>query len=184
MRPQPPKLNFNNPLPPSSTPERIGHPDIHDILKEMKSAAVTPLTAIAATPRKEVEHFDFGHPHPPPKRMPSNSGLMDDLSISDSDQDSESESSIKISAAATTSTAPVLSPLPSSPMEPMNSPPRPRSPPSGLATAAASEADDSEDDSSSESDGSSSDSSSDAEHLEPETKPPPASPPKQVKQVL
>lgn len=178
IRPHPPKLNFN---PPPTTPESSSHPDIHDILKEMKSVAVTPLTAIAATPRKEVDHFDFGHPHQshPLKRMHS-SGLMDDLNISDSDQDSEPESSIKMSTAATTSTAPVLSPLPSSPVEPLTSPARPRSPASGPATAAASEAEDSDDDSSSDSsDGSSLDSSSDGEHLESE-KPTPASPPKQV----
>ena len=64
----------------------------------------------------------------------------------------------------------------------MNSPSRPRSPQSGPATAAPSEAEDSDDDSSSESEGSSSDSSSDGEqHHEPENKAPHASPPKQVR---
>jgi len=184
QRPHPPKLNLNQP---PSTPES---PDVNDILKEMKFAAVTPLTAIAATPRKEssADHFDFDsrgplHHHHPPiiRRMVSSSsggGLLEDLNISDSDQDSEVESIIKPNA---TSVSSVLSPLRDpplisvpSPLGPLTSPPHTRlqsmlpSPAhsSAAPTAAPSEAEDSEEDSSSESEGSSSDSSSN--HSEPD----------------
>lgn len=188
QRPHPPKLAFNQP---PSTPES---PDVNDILKEMKFAAMTPLTAIAATPRKEPDRFDFNGPLPPlhhptvNRRMPpasSGKSLMDDLSLSDSDQDSEVEPSVGQSEVPPTTVSSVLSPLPEpplmsvpSPLGPLSSPPPPRlqpSQPSGNAVTASalSEPEESDDESSSESEGSSSDSSSG--HSEPDTTKPASS---------
>ena len=193
QRPHPPKLAFGNlppPLPPPS-PSIAESPDVNDILKEMKAAALTPLTAIAATPRKESvdHHFNFINNGPPSiRRMASSSsgsGLMDDLNISDSDQDSETEVPVSSNRGSG-----VLSPLPDrplmsvpSPLGPLgNTPPRtqhhqPQSPPmlsSAPGTAAPSEVEESDDESSSESEGSSSDSSSG--HSEPDTTKTTASP--------
>ena len=175
----PPKLSLSQSL--SSVSSDRPTPDIDDILKEMKASAVTPLTAIAATPRKEhLSDFDFGeaatarHQHQPPRRVPSSStlGLMDDLNISDSEDEGEVSSPI-ITA------APVLSPLPDPPhisvpslLEPIESPLRSSAstgthhPPTVPVT---SEVDESDDESSSESEASSSESSSEeAGHSEPE----------------
>ena len=182
LRPhQPPKLSLSQSLP-TITSDRPT-PDINDILKEMKASVFTPLTAIAATPRKEhpSDQFDFDaataqlqqrHPHQPPKRVPSSStlGLMDDLNISDSDDQDEGDVSSPIITAA-----PVLSPLPEpplisvpSPLEPLDSPLHSSAshhhPQAVLATSEV----ESDDESSSGSEESSSESSS--EEPEPEAK--------------
>lgn len=116
-RQQVPKLAFN----PASTPQIEGR-GVDYILKEMQSVAV-PLTAIAATPRKECgadqPRFDFTLPlqktsssvHPQQQQQQHRKGAADfslitDLDVSDSDQDSDAD---QVSAPA------VLSPLPHDP---------------------------------------------------------------------
>ena len=141
-----PKLDFSSiggTLPAVASASSLA-PDVDDILKEMKSAgAVTPLTAIAATPRKEnpsagaVDHFNF-HPvvhHPVVMKRLASNDLMKDLEFSsDSSGGSEDEEEER-NGADVGSIRPeeeemedirmaspvVLSPLPSSPIHPADS---------------------------------------------------------------
>ena len=181
VRPHPPKINFNPPPPSSSLSSSsssnanlmVESPDVNDILKEMKLVA-SPLTAIAATPRKEIEHprFDFGlSNHSASKRGCDLGGirLMDDLNVS-----SDSDSDVDLSAPPPASLNGVLNGLPDtalmsvpSPLEPLMSPPPPSAAVDG-ASSSSDEGEESEDESSSGS-GSGSESSSE-ENSEPEVK--------------
>lgn len=168
---------------------------MNDILKEMKGSVASPLTAIAATPRKEVEHprFDFNlaqaaasPPPPPASKRISSVGLMDDLNVSDSDDDvPRSPLSLPpVKRVLSPLSDPLIMPVPS-PLQPITSPPLPAPRPAAVVEAAplphhasskpthsrassSSEGEESDDESSSES-GSGSDSSSD-DNSEPEVK--------------